>query len=54
VSGSRGVEKTLESSLDVKGWRGLWESTVLDIGWDMEGEAREIGVFSITDEDEEL
>lgn len=54
MSGSRGVEKTPENSLDVKDWRGLWESTELDIGWGMEGEAREIGVFSIADEDEVL
>ena len=48
------MEKTLESSLDVKDWRGLLESTELDIGWDMEGEAREIGMFNIADEDDEL
>ena len=44
----------MESSLDVKDWRGLWESTELEIWWDMEGEAREIGMFNIADEDEEL
>ena len=41
-------------SLEVKDWRELWESTELEIGWDMEGETREIGVFNIADEDEEL
>jgi hypothetical protein len=40
ASGPRGVEKTLESSLDVKDWRRLWESPGLEIWWDMEGEAR--------------
>lgn len=38
----------------MKGWRGLWESTELDIGCDIEGEAREIGVFSMSDAEEEL
>ena len=52
--GSRGAAKTLESSLEAKGWRGLWGSTKPDIWWDMEGEAREIGVFSMADVDEEL
>lgn len=50
VSGSRGVENTLESSLDMKDWRELWESTELDIEWDMEGVALGIGVFNMTDE----
>lgn len=52
--GSRGAAKTLESSLDVKGWWGLWESTKVDIWWDMDGEAREIGVFSMVDVEGEL
>jgi hypothetical protein len=51
--GSRGVAKTLESSLEVKGWRGLWGSTSVDIWWDMEGEAREIGGFNMAEADEE-
>lgn len=38
----------------MKGWRELWGSSELDIGCDIEGEAREIGVFNMADVGEEL
>lgn len=48
------MEKTLESSLDIKGCRRPWESTEVEIGWDMEEEVLGIGVFSMADVDVEL